>query len=267
MDADRRGPRLRRGGSRPPGLYTLPEAGCRRGSVAATPRARRVGRPEGAILARACPTTGGRVMAPGRRVPSRWRRRTWRTGFWWARGGPEAPASCRCSPRTRSGGPGGRGGLVLARIPPEVAVVAVDAFDAPGEPTGRLGRPGVSEGEGCVRRGLDRWPTGATHGIGGHREGPLGARTGGRGVRGGLRAVAAALGAGRYGSGRPRVEPTSPTPAAPSAIVIAWTGAGGARVLLRQLPPCWRARTAAGAIAQCDLHRGHSRGSSGAPAS
>ena len=36
--------------------------------------------------------------------------------------------------------------------------------------------------------------------------------------------------------GRPRVEPDIAYPAAPPAIVIAWTGADGARVLVRQAP-------------------------------
>ena len=36
--------------------------------------------------------------------------------------------------------------------------------------------------------------------------------------------------------GRPRVEPDIAYPVAPPAVVIAWTGRGGARVLLRQAP-------------------------------
>ena len=36
--------------------------------------------------------------------------------------------------------------------------------------------------------------------------------------------------------GRPRVEPDVAYPAAPPAMVVAWTGDGGARVLLRQAP-------------------------------
>ena len=39
----------------------------------------------------------------------------------------------------------GEEGLALARIPAEVAVIAVDALDASGEPIGRLARPGISE--------------------------------------------------------------------------------------------------------------------------
>jgi hypothetical protein len=129
----------------------------------------------------------------------------------------------------------GEDGLVLARIPPEVAVVAVDALDARGEPIGRLGRPGISEltFDGASIGGR----MGATHGMG------------------------AGIGAGRWAPGladaafevgydpwlprwvpeglersRPRVEPDVAYPVAPPAVVIAWTGEGGARVLLRQAP-------------------------------
>jgi len=129
----------------------------------------------------------------------------------------------------------GEDGLVLARIPPEVAVVAVDALDARGEPIGRLARPGISEltFDGASIGGR----MGATHGMG------------------------AGIGAGRWTPGladaafevgydprlpgwtpeglergRPRVEPDVAYPSAPPAVVIAWTGDGGGRVLLRQAP-------------------------------
>ncbi|HET6692487.1 MAG TPA: hypothetical protein VFG74_16660 [Miltoncostaeaceae bacterium] len=131
--------------------------------------------------------------------------------------------------------PVGGDGLALARIPAEVSVVAVDALDARGEPIGRLGRPGISEltFDGASIGGR----MGATHGM------------------------AAGIGAGRWARGlgdaafevgydpwlprwvpdglergRPRVEPDVAYPAAPPAIVIAWAGEGGGRVLLRQAP-------------------------------
>jgi hypothetical protein len=131
--------------------------------------------------------------------------------------------------------PAGGEGLVLARIPAEVAVLAVDALDASGEPIGRLGRPGLSElrFDGSSVSGR----LGATHG--------MGAGIGGGRWAPGL--VEAAFEAGYEAwlptwmpagmeRGRPRVEPDVAYPAAPPAIVIAWTGPDGARVLLRQAP-------------------------------
>jgi hypothetical protein len=131
--------------------------------------------------------------------------------------------------------PAGGEGLVLARIPAEVPVVAVDALDVSGEPIGRLARAGISElrFDGSSVSGR----LGATHGM------------------------AAGIGSGRWAPGlaeaafeagydvwlptwmpeglergRPRVEPDIAYPAAPPAIVIAWTGIDGGRVLLRQAP-------------------------------
>lgn len=131
--------------------------------------------------------------------------------------------------------PAGGEGLVLARIPAEVAVLAVDALDASGEPIGRLARPGISElrFDGSSVSGR----LGATHG--------MGAGIGGGRWAPGL--AEAAFEAGyepwlpawvpeRLERGRPRVEPDIAYPAAPPAIVIAWTGIDGARVLLRQAP-------------------------------
>lgn len=131
--------------------------------------------------------------------------------------------------------PVGEDGLALARVPAGVAVVAVDALDARGEPIGRLERPGISEL--AFDGGSVSGRMGATHGM------------------------AAGVGAGRWAPGlaeaafeagyepwlprwmpdglvrgRPRVEPDIAYPAAPPAVVVAWTGADGARVLLRQAP-------------------------------
>jgi len=123
--------------------------------------------------------------------------------------------------------PVGGEGLVLARIPAEVAVLGVDALDASGEPIGRLGRPGVSElrFDGSSVSGR----LGATHGMG-------------AGIGGGRWAPGLAEAAFEAGyeawlptwmppgleRGRPRVEPDIAYPAAPPA--------DGARVLLRQAP-------------------------------
>ena len=131
--------------------------------------------------------------------------------------------------------PVAEGGLALARIPAEVSVIAVDALDARGEPIGRLGRPGISEltFDGASIGGR----MGATHGMG-------------AGIGAGRWAPGMAEAAVEVGydpwlprwlpdgleRGRPRVEPDIAYPAAPPAIVLAWTGDGGARVLLRQAP-------------------------------
>ncbi|WP_217913012.1 hypothetical protein [Miltoncostaea marina] len=131
--------------------------------------------------------------------------------------------------------PVGAEGLVLARLPAEAAVLAVDALDASGEPIGRLARPGVSElrFDGSSLGGR----MGATHGM------------------------AAGFGGGRWAAGeedaafeagyepwlpgwtppglergRLRVEPDVAYPAAPPAIVTAWASPEGARMLLRQAP-------------------------------
>lgn len=129
----------------------------------------------------------------------------------------------------------GEDGLVLVRLPADTAVIAVDALDASGEPIGRLARSGVAElrFDGSTVSGR----LGATHGM------------------------AAGVGAGRWAHsladaafevgydpwlpawiptelsrGRPRVEPDVSYPAAPPALVLAWTGDDGARILLRQAP-------------------------------
>jgi hypothetical protein len=129
----------------------------------------------------------------------------------------------------------GDGGLALARLPAEVPVVAVDALDATGEPVGRLDRPGLSElqSDGTSVGGR----LGATHGM-------AAGIGGGRWARG---LAEAAFEAGYEPwlpawtppglvRGRPRVEPDLSYPAAPPALIVAWTDDAGARVLLRQAP-------------------------------
>jgi hypothetical protein len=129
----------------------------------------------------------------------------------------------------------GAAGLALLRLPDEVPVLAVDALDASGEPIGRLARAGISELRFDGRSVSGRM--GSTHGM------------------------AAGIGAGRWAAsladaafevgydpwlpawtppglvrGRPRVEPDVSYPVAPPALVLAWSGRDGARVLLRQAP-------------------------------
>lgn len=131
--------------------------------------------------------------------------------------------------------PAGEDGLALMRLPAETAVLGVDALDARGEPIGGLARAGIAElrFDGSTLSGR----LGATHGM------------------------AAGIGAGRWAAsladaafeagydpwlpswtppglrrGRPRVEPDVSYPAAPPAVVLAWSAPDGARILVRQAP-------------------------------
>lgn len=126
-------------------------------------------------------------------------------------------------------------GLVLVRLADEAAVLAVDALDAHGEPIGRLARAGVAElrFDGSTLSGR----LGATHG--------MAAGIGGGSWASGLADAAFEVGYDPWlpswlppalRRGRPRVEPDVSYPVAPPALVLAWSGADGARILLRQAP-------------------------------
>lgn len=126
-------------------------------------------------------------------------------------------------------------GLALVRIEAEVPVIGVDVLDALGEPIGRLARAGLSElvFDGASVGGR----IGATHGMG-------------AGIGDGRWSPSLAEAAFEVGyepwlpawvppgltRSRARVEPDISYPAAPAAVVIAWTAADGSRVLLRQCP-------------------------------
>ncbi len=129
----------------------------------------------------------------------------------------------------------GGGGLVLVRLPPEAPVLGVDALDVSGEPIGRLARAGISElrFDGSAVSGR----MGATHG--------MGAGIGDGRWSAGLADAAFEVGYTPWlpgwippglTRGMPRVEPDISYPSAPPAVVIAWTGDDGSRVLLRQCP-------------------------------
>jgi hypothetical protein len=209
-------------------------------SVAGEPPRARVAwvRPDGGVAARvACP--------PGR--PSRWRpvvATVIEIGMpgledrvLVARAAPEAAAvrPVLASETSGAAAPVGGMGLALLRLPPEVAVLGVDALDPSGEPIGRLDRAGVSELR--TDGGAVSGRIGATHGMG-------------AGIGGGRWAPGMAEAAFEVGyapwlpawtppgmvRGRPRVEPDISYPAAPPALVIAWNGDDGSRVLLRQAP-------------------------------
>jgi hypothetical protein len=209
-------------------------------SVAGDPPRARVAwvREDGAVLVRvACP--------PGR--PSRWRPVVAAVVEAAAPGLADRVLVARAAPETASvrpllasetpagAVPVAGEGLALMRLPADVAVVGVDALDASGEPIGRLDRPGLSElrsDGGAVSGRL-----GATHGMG-------------AGIGGGRWAPGLAEASFEAGyemrlpawtppgmeRGRPRVEPDISYPVAPPALVIAWNGADGSRVLLRQAP-------------------------------
>jgi hypothetical protein len=128
-----------------------------------------------------------------------------------------------------------RDGLALARLEPDAIVIAVDALDARGEPIGQLVRAGIAElrFDGASVGGR----LGATHGMA-------------AGIGGGRWAATVADAAFEAGyepwlpawvppgleRGRVRVEPDIAYPAAPPALIVAWTGAETARVLVRQAP-------------------------------
>lgn len=211
------------------------------GSVAGDPPRARIAwvEPAGRVLARvACP--------PGR--PSRWRPVVAaavtvemgdvpRDRVLVARLAPEAAAlrPILASEEELAPVAAGPGGLVLARLPGEAAVIGVDALDGHGEPIGRLARAGISDlrADGSAISGR----IGATHGMA-------------AGIGGGRWAAGLAEAAFEVGyapwlpawlppgltRGLPRVEPDVAYPAAPPALVIAWTGEDGRRVLLRQAP-------------------------------
>lgn len=129
----------------------------------------------------------------------------------------------------------GAEGLVLLRLPAGIAVVAVDARDASGEPIGRLARAGISElrFDGASLSGR----IGATHGMGaGIGDGRWAPGLADAAFEAGYDPWLPSWTPAGLTRGRPRVEPDVSYPAAPPAIVIAWTAADGARVLLRQAP-------------------------------
>ena len=211
------------------------------GSVAGDPPRARVAwvGEDGAVLARvACP--------PGR--PSRWRPvvaavvaldipQLAGERVLVARAAPEAAsvrpllASEDAAPPT----PVGPDGLVLARLPPEAAVIAVDALDASGEPIGRLARAGISDlrSDGAALSGR----LGSTHGMAaGIGDGRWATDLEEAAFEAGYAPVVPAWIPPRLERSRPRVEPDVSYPSAPPALVIAWNGEDGSRVLLRQCP-------------------------------
>jgi hypothetical protein len=129
----------------------------------------------------------------------------------------------------------GASGLALVRLPIDALVIAVDALDAAGEPIGRLVRGGISElrFDGSSLSGR----LGATHGMGaGIGDGRWASGLAEAAFEAGYTAWLPSWLPPGLVRGRPRVEPDISYPAAPPAVVIAWTGADGARILLRQCP-------------------------------
>lgn len=131
--------------------------------------------------------------------------------------------------------PVGEDGLAAARLAPDVAVIAVDALDARGEPVGRLLGTGVSEL--TLTAGKVGGRLGTSHGM-----------AAGFGAGFWVDDVAAAELEAGYAlvlptwmpdglvAGAPHVEPDTSYPSAPPMVAVAWHGEGDARVLLRQAP-------------------------------
>ena len=126
-------------------------------------------------------------------------------------------------------------GLALVRLPVGAIVSAVDALDAHGEPVGRLVGEGVtrlrvSMGSISGRMGLGH---GMAAGIGGgHWVSDLEEAA----FAAGYAPVLPSWEPEGLERSRPRVEPDVAYPAAPTAVIVMWSGAGDARVLLRQAP-------------------------------
>ncbi len=125
------------------------------------------------------------------------------------------------------------GGIALARVPPTVPVDAVDALDATGEAVSRLERAGLGllRTDGTTISGR----LGSGHGMGagighGHWVEDLAAA----GFEAGYDPVMPTWVPDGLAAGRPRIEPDLAYPAAPPAVIVAWTGEDGGRVLLRQ---------------------------------
>ena len=125
--------------------------------------------------------------------------------------------------------------IAAVRLSMGTVVLAADALDRSGEPVGRLVRAGI--GELTHRTGSVGGRLGATHGM-----------AAGFGAGEWVADLAAATFAAGYELrlptwtpegfvlGAPHVEPDIAYPAAPPAIVMAWSGADFQRVLVRQAP-------------------------------
>lgn len=127
----------------------------------------------------------------------------------------------------------GEDGVALLALPPDVPLDAVDALDAGGEAVGTLTATGVAtlRTDGNTIGGR----LGAGHGMGagiGHGhwvDDALAAA-----FEAGYAPVLPAWTPPGLAMGRFRVEPELSYPAAPPALIVAWTDEAGARVLLRQ---------------------------------
>jgi len=129
----------------------------------------------------------------------------------------------------------GDDGLVLVRLPDEGALVAVDALDAHLEPVGRLVRAGISDLQ--TDGGTVSGRLGATHGMGaGIGHGRWAAGLPEAAFEAGYEPWLPAWMPPGMAMGDPRIEPDVSYPAAPPALIVAWTGEAGERVLLRQAP-------------------------------
>jgi hypothetical protein len=125
--------------------------------------------------------------------------------------------------------------IIAARLPRDIAVVAIDPLGASGDAVGRLERTGMAD----------------LHSIAGRLEGHLGSSHGmaaGFGAGDTVADLATAEMEAGYSARLPtavpdaltlttvRVEPEAAYPFAPPSIAVAWSGDDDARVLIRQCP-------------------------------
>lgn len=145
--------------------------------------------------------------------------------------------------------PVGPDGLVAVRLPGGVGVDAVDALDARGEPVGRLTHVGIAllRSDGATVGGRMGAGHGMAAGIGhGHWVDTVEDAAWEAGYTPRLPAwVPRGLEMSRF-----RIEPELAFPAAPPAVIVAWSDDAGARVLLRQTVAPLASPDPGGALAQ-----------------
>lgn len=127
----------------------------------------------------------------------------------------------------------GEEGLAVLRLPLEVPLDGAEALDARGEPLGLLTHVGIAalRTDGRTVSGH----LGAGHGMGaGIGHGRWVADLEAAAWEAGFTPLLPAFVPRGLAMGRPRIEPELAYPAAPPAVIVAWTGEDGARLLLRQ---------------------------------
>jgi len=126
-------------------------------------------------------------------------------------------------------------GLLAARIPTGIAVVALEALSSEGEPIGRLDHTGFTELRLVAGRLEGR--LGSGHGMAaGFGAGDTVADLATAELEAGYAACLPTWLPDGFSPATVRVEPEAAYPFAPPSIAMSWTGDGDSRVLLRQCP-------------------------------